>query len=174
MLAITGTPGVGKTSVAEILRKRGYRVLHVNDIARHYGCMDEEGDDLVVDLDALTERFNEGDFDADFIEGHLSHYVARRCVVLRCNPLELKRRMEAKGWSEEKVMENLEAEIIDYVLVEALEVCEEVHEVDTTGRTPEDIADIVEMIYRGDKSSPPGNIDWIAELGDKIDEFIRK
>ncbi|NOY10894.1 MAG: AAA family ATPase [Archaeoglobi archaeon] len=174
MLAITGTPGVGKTSVAEVLRSRGYRVLHLNEIAKHYGCLEEDGEEKLVDLEALVERFSEDDFSADFVEGHLSHHIARRCVVLRCNPVELRRRMEGKGWSEEKIAENLEAEIIDYILVEALEVCEEVHEIDTTGRTPEEVADLVEKIFRGEVSLPPGSVDWIAELGDRIDEFVRR
>ena len=33
VVAITGTPGTGKTTVAEILRKRGYRVFSVNELA---------------------------------------------------------------------------------------------------------------------------------------------
>ncbi len=174
MLAITGTPGVGKTTVADVLSGRGYRVAHLNDIAKHYGCLHEEDGDLVVDLETLADRFDEGDFGVNFIEGHLSHHVARRCVVLRCNPAELMRRMKCRGWEEEKIMENLEAEIIDFVLVEALEVCDEVHEVDTTERTPEEVANIVERIYRGEEAHPPGKIDWISELGDKIDEFVRR
>lgn len=174
MLAITGTPGVGKTSVAEVLRVRGYRVLHLNEIAKHYGCLEEDGGEMLVDLEALVEKFSEDDFSADFVEGHLSHHIAKRCVVLRCNPVELRERMEGKGWSEEKIVENLEAEIIDYILIEALETCEEVHEIDTTGRTPEEVADLVEKIFRGEVSLPPGRVDWIAELGDRIDEFVRK
>ncbi|WP_456478695.1 adenylate kinase family protein [Geoglobus ahangari] len=174
MLAITGTPGVGKTSVAEVLRSRGYRVLHLNEIAEHYGCLEEDGEEKLVDLEALVERFSEDDFSADFVEGHLSHHIARRCVVLRCNPVELRRRMEGKGWSEEKIAENLEAEIIDYILVEALEVCEEVHEIDTTGKTPEEVTDLVEKIFKGEVILPPGSVDWIAELGDRIDEFVRR
>ncbi|WP_456370633.1 adenylate kinase family protein [Geoglobus sp.] len=174
MFAITGTPGVGKTSVANVLRERGYRVIHVNEIAEQHGCLYEDDGELVIDLDELVERFSEDEFNADFVEGHLSHHISAKCVVLRCNPVELRRRMGEKGWSSEKILENLEAEIIDYILVEALEVCEEVHEIDTTSKSPEEVADIIEKIVRGEESHPPGRVDWISELGDRLSEFIRK
>jgi len=174
MLAITGTPGVGKTRVGQILKKRGYKVIDLNKIAKHYGCLLKDDEVFEIDIETLAKLFNPKDFDVDFVEGHLSHYIADRCVVLRCRPDVLKRRMENKGWSEEKILENIEAEIIDYILVEALNVCHEVHEIDTTFLKAEDVATIVEGIYRGGKKYPAGKIDWINELGNRIDDFIRK
>ena len=171
MLAITGTPGVGKTTVARILEKRGYRVGSVNEVAKKYGCVDEEEGELVVDIEKLKESFSE---DLDFIEGHLSHYFADRCVVLRCNPLVLKERLQSKGWDKEKILENLEAELIDQILVEALDICSEVHEIDTTGMTPEEVADLIEKIYHGELKLGYGRVDWISAIGDKIEEIIRK
>jgi len=171
MLAITGTPGVGKTTVAKILERKGYRVGSVNEIAKKYGCVEEEEGCLVVDIEKLRKSFSEN---LDFIEGHLSHYLADKCVVLRCNPLVLKERLKSKGWNNEKILENLEAELIDQILIEALEVCVEVHEIDTTEKTPEDVANIVEKIYRGEIKLGYGKIDWISVVGDKILEVIRK
>ncbi len=171
MLAITGTPGVGKTTVAKILKKRGYRVENVNSIAGKYGCMIETGEERFVDLERLRDAFEE---DLDFIEGHLSHFLTDKCVVLRCNPLILKERMRNKGWSKEKILENLESELIDQILIEAIENCEEVHEIDTTNLKPADVANAIEGIYKKKLRFPPGNIDWISVLGDKIDEVIRK
>jgi len=173
MLAITGTPGAGKTTVAEILKRRGYRVAHLNEIAEQYGCLFEEDGDLLIDVEMLSEKFDRSEFNFDFVEGHLSHHIAEKCVVLRCNPVVLRKRMESKGWSEDKILENIEAEIIDYILVEALQVCKEVHEVDTTSKTPEEIADIIEKIYREEENYPPGSVDWIKELGDKVEDFMR-
>ncbi|AIY90704.1 adenylate kinase family protein [Geoglobus acetivorans] len=174
MFAITGTPGVGKTTVSEILRKKGYRVIHLNEVAEYYGCISREGDELVVDLDCLAERFDPDEWECDFVEGHLSHHVADRCAVLRCHPAELLERMKSKNWDEDKILENLEAEIVDYILVESLEMCAEVHEIDTTGKTPHEVAGIVESIYLRQAASPPGNVDWISEIGGEIDGFIRK
>ena len=55
-------------------------------------------------------------------EGHLSHLLrVDLAVVLRCSPKVLKERLEAKGWRESKIMENVEAEAVDVILVEALD-----------------------------------------------------
>ncbi len=173
MFAITGTPGVGKTTVAKILENRGYRVVDFIIIAKYYGCVDESDGEIEVDLDLLKKLFRPDDFNFDFVEGHLSHYIANRCVVLRCRPDVLEERMRKKGWDEEKILENLEAEIIDYVLFEAIENCDEVHEIDTTGMNPEMVANAVEDIFKGRESFPVGNIDWISELGDEIYRYLR-
>lgn len=173
MFAITGTPGVGKTAVAKILESRGYRVTNLNAIAEHYGCVEESEDAIEVDVVALTQLFNPDDFDFDFVEGHLSHHIAERCIVLRCRPDVLEHRLRERGWDDEKIVENIEAEIIDYVLIEALKTCIDVHEVDTTFLSPEEVADIVENVYTGSKSILPGNVDWIRDLGDEIDRYLK-
>ncbi len=173
MFAITGTPGVGKTTVAKILENRGYRVVDFITIAKYYGCVDESDEEIEVDLDLLKKLFRPDDFNFDFVEGHLSHCIANRCIVLRCRPDMLEERMRKKGWNEEKILENLEAEIIDYVLIEALETCREVHEIDTTFLSPEEVSNIVESIYKGRESFSPGNVDWIGELGDEVYRYLR-
>ncbi len=170
MIAITGTPGTGKTTVAEILRKRGYKVLNVNELAEIHGCVEEEGEVKVVDVECL-ERI---EVDADFVEGHLSHHLkVDAVIVLRCRPDVLYERLVGKGWSEEKIRENVEAELIDYILVEALEKHAEVHEIDTTNLSPEEVADKIEEILKG-KSYPSGSVDWISEMGDEVYKYIRK
>ncbi len=179
VIALTGTPGTGKTSTAEELRKMGYRVLSVNDLAEELGCiLGEEEGCKVVDVDALAERVREVLEGRVVLEGHLSHLLSPDLiVVLRCNPIVLKERLEGKGWSEEKVLENVEAELIDSILVEALETGKEVYEIDTTDLSPKEVAKIVDGIVSGDEEVRrrfrPGKIDWIAVVGDRIDELIR-
>nr|WP_230972404.1 adenylate kinase family protein [Archaeoglobus neptunius] len=175
MIALTGTPGTGKTAVAEKLKKRGLRVESVIELARkNDSIIDEEGDEVVIDVERLSKTRFDG-----IVEGHLSHLLSPDLtVVLRCNPLVLKKRLEERGWSEEKVMENVEAELLDVILVEALESCPEVYEVDTTNLKVDDVADIVEGIVRGDaglrRNYKPGKIDWLSELEERLDEVVRK
>jgi len=123
VVAITGTPGVGKTSVARKLKELGYEVYAVGELAEKLDCIiDYEEDCVVVDVEELKKKFQsmpKGDLVV--VEGHLSHNLADTAVVLRCNPLVLKERLFRRGWSEEKVMENVEAELIDEILVESLE-----------------------------------------------------
>ena len=177
LIALTGTPGVGKTTTAEILRKRGYRVLSVNELAEKFDCIigEEEGC-KIVDVEELAEKVKELRNGLIILEGHLSHLLNPDIViVLRCNPLELKKRLESKGWSEEKVLENVEAELTDVILIEALDGSENVYEIDTTNLSAEEVADIVEMIIKGKgEEFKPGRIDWIAEVGDRIEEIMRK
>ena len=177
LIALTGAPGVGKTTTAEILRKRGYKVLSVNELAEKFDCIigEEEGC-KIVDVEELAEKMKELRNGVIILEGHLSHLLnPDMIIVLRCNPLELKRRLESKGWSEEKVLENVEAELTDVILIEALDSSENVYEIDTTNLSAEEVADIVEMIIKGKSEEfKPGKIDWIAEVGDRIEEIMRK
>jgi adenylate kinase len=179
VFAITGTPGVGKTSVAEMLRSRGYTVYSFNELAKKLDCIiDYEDECAVVDLEKLNTMLNmmfspEGTV---VVEGHLSHHIADTAIVLRCNPIQLKERLLKRGWKYEKVMENVEAELIDSILVEALEMCERVYEIDTTEKSVEEVAKAIISIIEGDIKNEiykPGNVDWISELEEKIDEIIR-
>jgi len=108
------------------------------------------------------------------VEGHLSHHLADTAVVLRCNPLVLKERLFSRGWSEEKVMENVEAELIDEILVESLETCKEVYEINVTDMSVDEVVEVIQSILSGTcKNYRPGNVDWISELGERIDEVVR-
>ncbi len=172
MIALTGTPGTGKTTVAELLKKRGHEVISVLEMARKHGCiLDEEGDEVEIDVERLANFRFDG-----IVEGHLSHYLHPDItIVLRCNPLILKERLADRGWDEEKLMENVEAELLDVILVEAIEMNYNVFEVDTTSMTPEEVADVVENIISGEgEEYRPGRVDWLSELGDRLDEVMRK
>ncbi len=171
MIALTGTPGCGKTAVAEELKKRGYRVKSVVELARENDCIiGREGDELIIDVEKLSRV----EFDG-IVEGHLSHLLKpEKVIVLRCNPLVIKERLIKRGWSKEKVMENVEAELIDVILVEAIENCGEVYEVDTTDMDVKEVADVVEEILagKGDKYKP-GSVDWLSKLKDRLEEVAR-
>ena len=58
LVAITGTPGTGKTSVSAELRSRGYNVIDMNDHIRSHGLLgelDAARDTHEVDLDLLND-----------------------------------------------------------------------------------------------------------------------
>ncbi len=180
VIAITGTPGVGKSTVAKILQKKGYKVFSVNELAEELDCIIGEDESCkIVDVDVLAEKIG-GVLPKGivFLEGHLSHLLdPDKIIVLRCNPIVLKERLKVKGWREEKVLENVEAEIVDSILIEALETGKEVYEIDTTNMKPEDVADFIEKIVKGDKEVKerfkPGKVDWIKHVGDWIEELMR-
>ena len=78
-------------------------------------------------------------------------------------------RLKTRGYSEEKIKENFEAEALDVILVEAFEWCKKVFEVNTTGKSIEDVGRDVEKItdhiLSGNEEEipeyKPGSIDWI-------------
>jgi len=171
MIALTGTPGCGKSSVAEELKKRGFDVKSVVELAIENECiLGKEKGELVIDVEKLSKFRYDG-----IVEGHLSHLLnPEKVIVLRCNPLIIKDRLLKRGWDYEKVMENVEAELIDVILVEALEACDDVYEIDVTEKSIEEVANAVEEILsgKGDKYRPR-KVDWLSKLEKRLKEVTR-
>jgi len=170
MIAITGTPGTGKTRLADELRLRGYEVLDINEHIRSNGLLeekDEARDTYCVDVDSLDlslETYREKDL--ILVEGHMSHCVeCDMILVLRCGPAELAKRLKGRGYSQNKVTENVQAEILDVILCEASEAGVPVCELDSSADGITLLADKTEDIIKGNIDKyRPGNIDWTEEL----------
>jgi adenylate kinase len=165
LVAISGTPGTGKTAVCEKLRKDGYSVVDLNKLAYDSNSVlgvDPERDVDIVDVDTLKDRVKELRNDLVFLDGHFSHLMdVDVSVVLRCNPKELRRRLEAKEWSENKIRENVEAEAVDAITVESTESDAETWEIDTTERTADQTVDSVLKIVNGETEEfRVGQVDW--------------
>jgi adenylate kinase len=165
-IALTGTPGTGKTSVAALL---AYRVIDINAIVKgglNLGIDPKRGC-LEADMEGLEMKLAEMDTDElTILEGHFSHYFADEAVVLRLAPSELRKRLETRGYSEAKIRENLESEALDVVLIEAVEFCNRVSEIDTTGKTPQEVADLVVKAIRKEIELEPGQVDWLEVFFD--------
>ncbi|MEF8840698.1 MAG: adenylate kinase family protein [Haloarculaceae archaeon] len=175
-VALTGTPGTGKTTVADLLETE-LEVVHLNDVVREEALaesVDEERDSLVADLDSVREWLDghEAEHGDLFVESHLAHlFGADRVVVLRCDTDELERRLLDRGETEAKARENAESEALDVVLSEAVERHGEanVYEVVTTDRSPEAVAREVEAVLAGEREPSAGTVDytdWLLE-GDR-------
>lgn len=168
LVAITGTPGTGKSSVCDVLAARGYTIVDLDDVARREGFL--VGRDLArgadeVDVDALRENLRFPSKVA-FLKAHYSHRMAvNLAIVLRCRPSVLRRRLEARGWPPPKVRENVESEAIDGIVQEAVSLLPFVYEVDTTERTPIESADaILEILQGRTDGHAPGSVDWSEEV----------
>ncbi|MFB6145590.1 MAG: adenylate kinase family protein [Candidatus Nanohaloarchaea archaeon] len=162
IVALTGTPGTGKTSVAERL---DYEVLDLTEFVKERS-LGEQGDEFEVDIDAMVNELEDylKDKDDVVIEGHLSHHFpSDYCVVLRCDPDELEERLSERDYSSEKIRENIESEILDSILIEAVDMQKNVLEVDTTGRDSEEVAKDIEAAINEGKTGY-GEIDWTSRL----------
>lgn len=166
-VALTGTPGTGKTTVA----RRLPRVWQVREVAELAAPSErraaERTTPVAVDLAALraAERRRPPAARADVYVGHLAHLLpCRDVVVLRCHPLELRRRLDrARRGSEDDRRENVAAEATDVVLIEALSLRRRVWEVDTSGRPPGAVAREVARLVRTRPPPRYGHVDWLAD-----------
>ena len=168
LVAVTGTPGTGKTSACDVLAQRGYVVVDLDQVAREGGFVvgrDEARDSDEVDVDGLRDGLRVPAKVA-FLRAHYAHQMnVDLAVVLRCKPSVLRRRLEARGWSAQKIQENLEAEAIDLITQEAAERLPRVYEVDTTSSTPPQTAEAILGILQGRTSGhEAGTIDWSDEV----------
>jgi adenylate kinase len=166
-VAVTGTPGTGKTTVVEQL-DTDLEIVHLNDLVREEGLTegrDEERDTLVVDLEAVRDRLA-GREDV-LVESHLAHHLdVDRVVVLRCHPDVLAERLTDRGEPEATVAENVESEALDVVLAASVERHgpDRVYEVDTTDRDPGAVADDVAAVVAGDADPVQGIVDFTDAL----------
>jgi adenylate kinase len=166
-VALTGTPGTGKTSAAETA-DLDLEVIHLNDLITREGLTagtDEARDTVVADLEAVQEHL--ADRENVLIESHLAHYLpVDRVIVLRCAPSALEERLRDRGESEASIAENAESEALDVVLSEAVEAHgrEHVYEIDTTDRSPAAVAAEIEAVLRGDREPSAGTVDFTDYL----------
>jgi len=166
-VAVTGTPGTGKTAATERLAT-DLDVVHLNEVIRAEGLTtghDEARDSAVADLDAVADWLN-GREDV-LVESHLAHHVeADRVVVLRCRPADLEQRLTERGESPESAAENAESEALDVVLTEAVSRhgAERVYEIDTTDRDPAAVASTIEAVLGGERDPSAGTVDFTDYL----------
>ena len=167
-IALCGSPGTGKSTAAKLLP---YNVVDINKLVKEGLCLglDLERGCLEADMDGIEERLKEiNTDDIVILDSHFSHFFASEAIVLRCNPQELRKRLETRGYDEKKIRENLEAEALDVILSEAVGVCNKVDEIDTSEKTPEEVAELILKVIRGETRFSPGQVDWLEKFLDNF------
>ncbi len=170
-VAVTGTPGTGKTTATTRL-ETDLDVVHLNEVIESAGLTagtDEARGSWIADLDAVADWFA-GRTDV-LVESHLAHHVdVDRAVVLRCRPDVLARRLAERGEPAAKAAENAEAEALDLVLTETVERHGEdrVYEIDTTDRDPGAVATEIEAVLAGEREPAAGTVSFLSYL-DRVD-----
>jgi len=166
-VAVTGTPGTGKTTATERL-DTDLDVLHLNDVIKDEGFstgIDEDRGSLVADLDRLSEWLDGRD-DVLF-ESHLAHHFeADRVIVLRAHPETIVERLRERGDDDSKAYENAESEALDVILGEAVEEhgMDSVYEIETTDRGPDEVAQEIQAVVDGEREPSAGTVSYIDWL----------
>ena len=166
-VAVTGTPGTGKTSATAELAT-DLDVVHLNEAIKEEGLddgVDEERDSVVADFEAIEEWL--AGRDDVVVESHLAHHFkADRVVVLRAHPETIEQRLTERGESEASAAENAESEALDVILTEAVEAHETdaVYEIDTTDRSIADVADEISAVIDGEREPSAGTVSFVEWL----------
>ncbi len=143
VIIVTGSVCTGKTTLARLLAKKYHAVyININSLIKEfrlYSNYNKKFKAYNVDINKLNKfliNLIKNSKNNLVLDSHLTHYLPNKyvdvCYVTKCNLKELKKRLEKREYSKEKVRENLDAEILDVCLTEALENKHKVKVVDTT------------------------------------------
>ncbi|KAG8228325.1 hypothetical protein J437_LFUL009370 [Ladona fulva] len=144
---ITGTPGVGKTTICQKLaNKTGLDWIDVGKLAKEKNCFESYDDEYqcpVLDedkvLDEMEDIMDEG---GKIVDYHGCDFFPERwfdvVFVLRADNTVLYDRLATRGYASKKLEENIQCEIFQVILEEAHEsypgIVHELH-----NNTPEDM-----------------------------------
>lgn len=176
-IVVAGTPGVGKTTVAKLLASR-LNALHI-DLSKLalekklYSHYDEERQSYVIDEYRVVEEVGEiiksnprviiDTHYPEILPGDLVDVV----IVLRVRPDILEERLKTKNWPLKKIRENVLAEILSVVSINAIQRFgdDKVYEINTTGLTVEDVVEKVMNILENPEKHKRGIwVDWLVIL----------
>ncbi len=169
-MALTGTPGVGKTTISSLLADVGYHVETTEEIAERLGCIDDidpQDGARPIDIDDLNTKIHSewknDPIKSTVIDGHLSHLLPVDCVViLRCSPSVLRTRLSGRSYEEEKIAQNVDWEILGSAWPEIDDTPPAI-EFDTSSNGVETVFQrIIDWLADGFKPRRPLRlIDWI-------------
>jgi adenylate kinase len=183
-VVITGNPGVGKHTCAKFVSEKLGKaklidinrvILSNNAVTLPTNAMNGIGEIDVKKTEKLILEEIKKTKDV-VIVGHLAPYVLRTTgidlvAVLRRSPYQLAKIFRQRKYTPMKMKENIAAEILGITLYDSVETFgkERVAELDTTGKTPQDIAkDIVSKLQKKSRKQI-GIIDWLSLVYEKGD-----
>jgi len=189
VIVVTGTPGVGKSTVAgELASRIKANLVSIGDLVRReklYVGTDRKRGTLVADARRLSDRVKkefqcsdsdtvvEGHYAVDLVPPENVHLI----FVLRRDPKELRKVLQSRGYSEQKARENLAAEILDVCLCDAIKCCgaSKTCEVDVSGKKRKDVVNEMLRILEGKSDCHIGLVDWLGklELTGELDEYLK-
>ncbi|MEX0568913.1 MAG: adenylate kinase family protein [Candidatus Njordarchaeota archaeon] len=129
VIAICGTPGTGKSSLAEKFRSLGFEVVHLTEfVVRNelYQGYDKKRGSYIIDEDRMINALKIVFRNSEnvVVEGLgaeiLPKDIVDMCIVLTCQPFVLEQRLLERGYGQEKIDENLDAERFGVILADVM------------------------------------------------------
>ena len=176
-IILSGTPGVGKHTIATTLSSLFDKVtiVDINKIILSEDLLipsQKRGNhdvDIQKSLDFLTLLLSKKEYQDSIIVGHLAPYVidpllVDLAVILRRSPYELIKIYEDRSYSQTKISDNIVAEILGIISYDALKNFEfsKLSELEiATGVLPSLSAQKIVNMYMDKKQRSFGNIDWL-------------
>lgn len=177
-VVITGSPGVGKHTVAQIVADMcGLQILDLNIIAAEAGAITHAGGAAEADTEALHDILVDimaGRGGAGHLAlGHLAPYVvparyAGVAIVLRRDPYALEHTYMQRGYPPKKMLDNLQAEILGITYHDAARrFGDKTVQLDVSGRTAHETAKLISACSTG--RIRPDERDWLGIIYERGD-----
>lgn len=157
-IIITGTPGTGKSSHIELLKKKLPELTYVDikDVIKEHDCVIDYDDERKADIvdedkvvDALEDKLDDGNL---VIDWHVCDAFPESqidlVVVLRTDNSILYERLKDRKYNDQKINENIDAEIMEVILNDAREQYDEEIIVSLDSNKESDIEENVDRIIK--------------------------
>ena len=173
-LVITGNPGVGKHTIADLFVKKNssYHIFDINKFAIEKGFDEETEDGIEVDTKKLKNEIQKLNLEKSLIVGHLAPYVLDESdigfvIILRKNPYELIKIYEKRKYQNSKIKENAGSEVLGVIANDSITSFgkKKSFEVNATDKTPEIILKKIQNIISNQESGDI--VDWLKLIEEK-------
>ena len=175
-LIITGSPGVGKHTVAKLVAKKlDLEIIDINKVAIQKGIFEKSKGTLDVDVKKLKKTHEKLITKDSIVVGHLAPYVVPRkqvklAIVLRRDPYKLISVYKKRGYSHQKSIENLGSETLGVIYYDSINEfgSDRTFQINTTGKSVCMITKkITNLFAKGTFSED--KVDWLGLISEKND-----
>ena len=173
-LVITGNPGVGKHTIAELFLKydTSYQMFDISKFAIEKGFGEQLDDGIEIDTVKTKNEIQKLDLEKSLIVGHLAPYVLDESdidlvIILRKNPYDLIEIYKKRSYQDSKIKQNTGSEILGVIANDSITSFgkEKSFEIDVTNKTPERILEKIDGIINNQKGGDI--VDWLRLVEEK-------
>ncbi len=177
---ITGNPGVGKHTITkEISKILHLPIIDINDIAQEFGLLEKSEETNDVNVTILEKLIKEKISSPVLIVGHLAPYVLspnqiKKAIVLRKNPYDLISTYKKRGYTKQKIKDNVGSEVLGVIFYDAITRfgVEKIFQIDVTFQS---IQETTKKVLDGIKGKIKSEeVDWLTMATEKnnLKEFF--